>query len=229
MNANVVDPLLVLVLLLNFLCLSTGRLRPFVFAVAVQGVLLGLIYPLAHQGGHGDEASPDAIERWAALARTLALAGVMILVKGLIIPQLLFKAMHRADVRPQVESIVGFVPSLLAGAVGTALALVFARTLPLAEEHKGNWAVGASLATVLTGFVLLTTRRQALAQILGYLVLENGIFIFGLLLIQAMPILVEVGVLLDLFVGVFVMGIILHHVSRQFPSASSEHLTALRE
>ena len=56
---------------------------------------------------------------------------------------------------------------------------------------------------------------------LGYLVLENGIFIFGLLLLEAMPFLVEVGVLLDLFVGVFVMGIIIYHINREF--ASTRH------
>ena len=63
----------------------------------------------------------------------------------------------------------------------------------------------------------------------GYLVLENGIFIFGLLLVDAMPMIVEVGVLLDLFVGVFVMGIIIHHINREFASISTEHLTELKE
>ena len=64
---------------------------------------------------------------------------------------------------------------------------------------------------------------------LGYLVLENGIFIFGLLLLEAMPFLVEVGVLLDLFVGVFVMGIIINHINREFSSVSTEQLSALKE
>ena len=71
---------------------------------------------------------------------------------------------------------------------------------------------------------MLVTRREALGQVLGYIVLENGIFIFGLLLIEAVPVLVELGVVLDLFVGVFVMGIIFNHVSRAFPEASIEHL-----
>src|SRR5207237_2507886 len=102
---------------------------------------------------------------------------------------------------------------LLLGAVGTGLALVFSYTLPLAEEHTGLLIVPASLATVWTGFLLLTTRKKAIMQVLGYLVLENGIFLFGLLLLEAMPFLVEVGVLLDLFTGVFVMVIIIHHLS----------------
>ena len=82
----------------------------------------------------------------------------------------------------------------------------------------------ASLATVLTGFLLLTTRSKAITQVIGYLVLENGIFIFGLLLLEAMPFLVEIGVLLDLFVGIFVMGIIINHINREFASLDTRRL-----
>ena len=64
---------------------------------------------------------------------------------------------------------------------------------------------------------------------LGYLLLENGIFLFGLLLLEAMPLIVELGVLLDLFTGVFVMGIVSHHINREFASAGTEHVTELKE
>jgi hydrogenase-4 component E len=66
-------------------------------------------------------------------------------------------------------------------------------------------------------------------QVLGYLVLENGIFLFGMLLLEAMPLLVEAGALLDLFTGVFVMGIIIHQINREFDSVSTEHLAELKE
>jgi hydrogenase-4 component E len=89
--------------------------------------------------------------------------------------------------------------------------------------------VPASLATVLTGFLLLVTRRKAITQVVGYLVLENGIFIMGLTLVEAMPLLVEVGVLLDLLVGVFVMGIILNHIHREFSSLDTARLSSLKE
>jgi hydrogenase-4 component E len=93
----------------------------------------------------------------------------------------------------------------------------------------GRMFVAASFSTVLTGFLLLTTRMKAITQVLGYLVLENGIYIFGVLLLQATPFLVEVGVLLDLFVAIFVMGIIINHISRAFTSISTEHLSALKD
>ena len=76
---------------------------------------------------------------------------------------------------------------------------------------------------------MLTTRRKAIMQVLGFLLLENGILLFGLLLLEAMPFLVEAGVLLDLFTGVFVMGIIIHHINREFDSISTEHLSELKE
>src|SRR5262249_43274460 len=128
-----------------------------------------------------------------------------------------------------VAPLIRPVGSLLLGAAGTGLALAFARTLPLIDEHAGLLTVPASLSTVWAGFLLLTTRRKAIMQVLGYLLLENGIFLFGMLLLEAMPFLVEVGVLLDLFTGVFVMGIIIHHINREFASMSTEHLTELKD
>jgi hypothetical protein len=117
-----------------------------------------------------------------------------------------------------VQPLVGFIPSLFRGAVGTALALLFARTLPLVGEHRSSLLVPAALSTALTGFLVLTSRRKAILQVLGYLLLENGTFVFGTLLLEAMPLLVEAGVLLDLFTGVFIMGIIIHHINREFTS-----------
>ncbi len=110
-----------------------------------------------------------------------------------------------------------------------ALAILFARTLPLTEADAGTLLVPASLATVLTGFIILTTRRKAITQVAGYLVLENGIFIMGLTLVEAMPFLVEVGVLLDLVVAIFVMGIMIYQINREFASLDTDRLTHLKE
>ena len=144
-------------------------------------------------------------------------------------PRMLTYAMREASVSWQIDPYLGLTTSLLLGAVGTGLVMALSSRLPLRPEHQSHLLVPASLSTVLTGFLILTTRREALTQVLGYLVLENGIFIFGLLLIQAMPLIVEVGVLLDLFVGVFVMGIVIHHVNRQFSAATNDQLSALKD
>ena len=86
-----------------------------------------------------------------------------------------------------------------------------------------------ALSTVWTGLLLIVSRKKAVNQVLGFLVLENGVFCFGLLLSEFMPIMVEAGVLLDLFAAVFVMGIVMFHINREFSSLDTEKLSALKD
>jgi hydrogenase-4 component E len=210
----VLDPLLMAALVLNFFVLGVSQVRSVIQAVALQGVLLGAL-PLFVHSDVG--------------LRTLLLVVAVMLLKGLVVPTLLFRAMRDVNIQREVEPLIGFIASLFLGAVGTALALLFARTLPLVEGHGSSLLVPAALSTALTGFLILTTRRKAILQVLGYLLLENGIFIFGTLLVEAMPLLVEAGVLLDLFTGVFVMGIIIHHINREFTTVSAEPVPETEE
>jgi hydrogenase-4 component E len=211
---QIVDLLLIVVLALNFVALGVSRIRSVINAVAFQGMVLGLLPLFVHpeMGLH-----------------VAFLGSVVVFLKGFVIPALLIRAMREARIQHEVRPAISFVRSLLLGGAGTGAALMLSRTLPLAEEHAGLLLVPASLATAWVGFLLLTSRRKAIMQVLGYLLLENGIFLFGLLLLKAMPFLVEVGVLLDLFTGVFVMGIIIHHIGREFDSLSTEHLSELKE
>jgi len=138
--------------------------------------------------------------------------------KGLVIPALLRRAMRAAHIDREMEPLIGFVPSLLLGAGGTIAAVALARLLPLLPEHSGSLLVPGSLASVLTGFVLLIGRTKAISQVCGYLILENGIYLFGLLLIHSTTLLVEAGILLDVTVGVFIIGIIVDRIQRAFDS-----------
>jgi len=212
--SEAVSPLLVLVLLLNFAMLGTSRLRAVINASAAQGVILGILVLAVH--GHLG-------------VREVMLAGGAVVLKGVVIPGMLVKAMRDVVKRRDIEPLIGYIPSLLIGALGTGLSLVFAGTLPLAPEHVGSLLVPTSLSTVLTGFLLLTTRRKAITQVVGYLVLENGVFVMGLCLLEALPFLIETGVLLDLFVGIFVMGIIINRINREYASIDTTELSALRE
>lgn len=211
---QVIDPLLIGALTLNFVALGVSRIRAVINAIALQGILLGALAYFTH---------PEIG------IRGIILAGMIVLLKGFAIPAFLVHAMREADIQHEVKPIVNYVTSLLLGAVGTGLAMIFSYTLPLAEPHAKSLLVPASLSTVWIGFLMLTTRRKAIMQVVGYLMLENGIFLFGLLLLEAMPFLVEIGVLLDLFTGVFVMGIIIHHINREFSSTDTENLTELKE
>jgi hydrogenase-4 component E len=211
---QVIDTLLIFILAINFVSLGVSRLRAVIRAVALQGVLLGVLTLFVH---HEIDF------------RAILLAAVLVGLKGGVIPALLLHAMREVQIQREVRPTVGYLASLLLGAVGTGLALMFSSTLPLAGEHAGLLLVPTALSTVLTGFLMLTTRQKAIMQVLGYLLLENGVFLFGLLLLEAMPFLVEAGTLLDLFTGVFVMGIIIHHINREFDSVNTELLSELKE
>lgn len=212
--SSAVDPVLVLVLLLNFFVLGTSRIHAVINAAALQGAVLGVLALLMH-GGHD--------------VRPMVIAAATVSVKGLLIPAMLRRAMREADIRRDVEPFIDFMPSLLVCAVTTGLSVVFARTLPLSPAHQGSLLVPAALATVLAGFIVLATRRKAITQVAGYLILENGVFIMGMTLLDAIPFFVEAGVLLDLLVGIFVMGIIIHHINREFSSLDTTRLSNLKE
>jgi hydrogenase-4 component E len=207
------DQLLVLSLLINFVVLGTSRLGFAVRAVALQGMLLGILPALIHPFS------------W----HLVGIVTGMLLAKGVVIPWMIMSAIRKAEISHEVDPFLGYISTLVLGAIFTTLAFVFAAKLPLAPEHAGLLFVPASIATIMCGFLVLMARRKAISQVIGYLIMENGIFIFGLLLADAMPVLVEAGALLDLLVGVFVMGIVINHINREFSSLDTSRLSALRE
>ena len=117
---------------------------------------------------------------------------------------------------------------LAAGAAALAIAFGVAARLPLGRAAS-DLLVPVALVTVMLGLLVLVTRSKALLQVVGYLMLENGIYLFGLTQFQRVQFLVEIGVLLDVFVGVFVMGIVVFHINREFDSISATRLTELRD
>jgi len=205
--------LLILVVVMNFLAIGTGSLKACIRAVGTQGLFVSVFALLFT--GFGIRLALDVL--------------VAAVVKAFVIPSMLLRALREVHIRHEVEPYLGLVPSVLLCALGTALAVLFADRLPLAREHRDLLVVPAALSTMLTGFLLLTSRRKAISQVTGYLVLENGIFVFAQLLHEAMPLLVEVGVLLDLIVGIFVMGIVINHIQREFSSLDTERLSELKD
>src|SRR5205823_2763171 len=124
----------------NFVALGVSRIRAVINAVAIQGILLGILTLLVH---------PEIG------FRGIVLVGVTIGLKGIVIPRFLVHAMREAHIQHEVNPVVGFMSSLLLGALGTGLALVYSYTLPLAGEHADLLLVPASLSTVWTGFLML--------------------------------------------------------------------------
>jgi hydrogenase-4 component E len=204
---------LLLVVLASFVVLGTARLSTCVRAVAFQGVLLGLAPLLLFPG-------------WSAHRAALAIGTIAI--KGVILPRFLLWAIREAAVRREVEPRLGYVPSILLGTVVLAIAFALAGRWPLPMEG-GSLLVAVAVATVVHGLFVLTARRKAITQVVGYIMMENGIYLFGLTQAERVPFLVELGVLLDVFVGVFIMGIVMFHINREFDSIDASRLTELAE
>jgi hydrogenase-4 component E len=213
-NAGI-DGILVCLVLTSFLLLGSSRFGSCIRVVALQGALLGVLTLAASEGD--------------ASVRAGVLALVTTSLKGIVFPWLLSRALRDAEVRREIEPLVGYGLSVLVGMLGLAGSLWLAGRLPRPSVPISPLVVPVALFTMLVGLFLIVGRRQALMQVLGYLVMENGIYAFGVGLVQGTPMLVELGVLLDVFVAVFVMGIALFHINREFDHIDTDRLRTLRD
>lgn len=203
------EPILLAICLVNFLVLGSARFRALIRLVAVQGWLLGFL--VLTTGGLF--ASPWRV--WA-----LALASATL--KGLVFPKLLQNALRELDVQREERPLVGFSASLLVGLGLFVFSLKAAARLPLPSPLVLRLLLPSAFFTMLVGLFLITARRTALAQVLGYLVLENGVFLAGLALTREAPLSVELGILLDIFLGIFIMGLVMYHISREFDTLDTD-------
>lgn len=218
MLPTIIDSILILAALLNLAMLATSRMAACIRTFAMQSLLLALL-PLAIEVNHGSSVSGHAV----------AIAGGTLGLKVMLIPWLLLRVLRTGEIHREVEPFIGFTASVLLGAIITIAAFAFADGLPLPAEAPSDLLVPVALATLFNGLLILVSRVKALTQVLGYLVVENGVFVFGLLLFEQTPVLVELGILLDLFVGVFIMGIVVYHIRREFDHMDTHLLDALRE
>ena len=208
------DLILVLVVLTNLKLLGSSRLGASIRAVAAQGVILGLLPVLAH------------VHELSLHFAVLAVGTVML--KGVVFPWLLFRALREAEVTREVEPYVGYVTSILVGVTALAASFWMGGRLPISTVEPSSLLVPSALFSILAGLFLIVARKRAVNQVLGFLVLENGIYTFGVGIVAETPFLVELGVLLDAFVAVFVMGIAVYHINREFDHIEVDRLDRLK-
>jgi hydrogenase-4 component E len=209
---SLAELLLLLIVFTDFAVLGTSRLTACVRAIAVQGMLLGVLSLVVD-----DPRSIHAV----------ALAIGTVIIKGAVLPWFLRWAMREAAVRREVEPVIGYMASMLLGALAVGVSFAVALRLPTPAES--GLLVPVALATLVIGLLVLITRSKAITQVVGYLMLENGVYLFGLTQVRRVAFLVEIGVLLDVFVAVFIMGIVVFHINREFDSISADNLVELRE
>ena len=210
-----IDAVLICIVLTSFVLVGASRLGTCIRVVALQGVLLGVL----------TLAAAESVLSLRAPLLALTIVGL----KGAAFPWLLSRAVRDADVRREIEPFVGYKVSLLLATLALAASLWLGARLPRPNPAMSALVVPVALFTIQVGLFIIISRKKALTQVLGYLVMENGIYAFGVGAVEGTPMLLELAVLLDLLVAVFVMGITLFHIRREFNHIDTDQLVALRD
>lgn len=195
---------------------GTSRLGAYVKILAIQGVLLFLC----------------AINHAETLGffHTLFIAFETLVVKATILPMFIYFIIKNVDIKRETEPYISNFLSVI-----VVMAMVgMSFTGAAAMENIGGSEIdvltmGVSLSALVVGLFIMISRKKLITHVMGYLVLENGVFLLSLALANDVPVIVEMGVLLDLFIGVFLMGIFLNRIKSTFDSADVSELTRLSD
>lgn len=171
----------------------------------------------------------------AALAFALAdgsvhllVAGALLfVVKGIAIPWFLLVVLERLDVSHEIESYLAVAPSLLVGGLLVALAYRLGQGFVLAGALLPE-AVPVALALLLLGMLIMSTRRKAVTQVIGFLTLENGVFLLALAESHGLPLFIELGVAIDTFAAVVLAGILMFRLKGVFGHVDTSRMRDLR-
>lgn len=207
--------IMVCIVLMDLLLVASSRLSACIRIVAFQGIAVAFL--------------PFVVNAHPLLAGTLTFVVATIILKGFIFPWLLFRALRAANVRREIEPFVGYALSMLVCILIFMVSVWLGNRLPMPRPVFSTFIVPVSFATILCGLFIIVSRAKAITQVLGYLVLENGIYVFGMALLVEQPFLVELAILLDIFVAVFVMGIAIFHISREFDHMDTQLLSQLKD
>ena len=214
---SLAEILLALFLMTNLLLAGTGRLRQAIRLVAVQGWFVGIL--------------PVVLWNWTAEGspemRVWAVAAVNTVVKGVVLPALLLYATRKVNAKGELEPLVSFKLSQAIVFAFVVASFVIGKSLHIHEAIACELAIPVAFATMGTGLFLICARRKAITQVLGFLVFENGITVFGSGILMEYGLIVELGILLDVFVLVFVLGIAIYQISRTFSSLDTDKLNHL--
>jgi len=204
-----------LLLLLGFAMLSQRRVRNLLDLFAAQGAVLACSTAIVAWGTHQPHL-------YASAALTLAL-------KVVLLPWLLHRLIVRLDVRWDVEPLINIPTTMLIGIVLVVFAFNLAVPIAQLASTVTRSLLGIALATVLLSFLMMITRRKAIPQVIGFLSMENGLFFAATSATYGMPMVVELGIALDVLVGMVILGVFMFQIREQFDSLDIHHLEKLRE
>ena len=212
---QLIDLLAAVILLLSFAMISQRRIASLINLFALQGAALVAASVLLGYAG-------DNQDLYVSAALTLVL-------KVMLIPWLLYRVIHKLNVRWDVEPLIN-VPTLMI--VGIALVIFsFSLALPVSRLSPSiaGGSMGIALACVLLSFLMMITRSRAVPQVIGFLSMENGLIFAATAATNGMPMIVEFGIALDVLVGILILGVFMFQIREQFDSLDIHHLEKLKE
>ena len=205
----------VLMLLLAFACLASKLFNRYVTYYGAQSVVLSFAAGTTAVAFH-------SIELWILAALTL-------IIKGIAIPVAARRLLvRRLALKRDTAMSTGLSTSLIAGGALTAFAYLVTRPALLPHGTAAAAVVPLSTAVILLGALTMVVRRHTIAQLVGWLIVENGVFLGGITLVSTFPFIVEAGIFLDLVAGVLMMVVFVSGLTRQLAGASAEELRELR-
>ena len=198
------------------------------FAMLAQRRVLTLINLFAWQGLV--LAVSTLVVAWSSGQHHLYYsAALTLLLKALALPWLLHRLIRKLDIKWDVETMLNIPTTMLIGIVLVVFA--FNLSLPISELSSTitKSTLGIALASVLLSFMMMITRRKAVPQVIGFLAMENGLFLAATSATYGMPMVVELGIALDVLVGTFIFGIFFFHIRETFDSLDIKHMEKLKE
>jgi len=196
--ARLIDVLGALLLFTMLLILAAGQLFRAIYAVSVQAVLLGIAGAILG-------AATGNVDLWV-------IAGITIVVKAVLLPWLLIWVVKRLNIPRDIEPVIPINVTLACAAGIVVLAFHLSASLGSVRQAITGNALPVGIALILLGILVMASRRKALMQMVGLFASENGIFFTAMAISQGMPLIIEIGVILDVVLGALVMGILVLRV-----------------
>jgi len=213
--AQVINLLAAILLLLAFAMLSQRRVLSLIDLFAAQGLTLAVSTAIVAWG------TGQSHLYWSA-ALTLAL-------KVFALPALLYRLIRQLDVRWDVEGLINIPTTMLIGLVLVVFSFNLAAPISQLASTVTRATLGIAMASVMLSFLMMIVRRKAIPQVIGFLSMENGLFFAATSATYGMPMVVELGIALDVLVGMLILGVFFFQIREQFDSLDLKHLENLKE
>ena len=215
-------------LLIQFVDLLGALLLILAFAMIAQRRILSLVHLFTAQGA--TLALATAVVGYVTHQPHLYLsAGLTLLLKVGLLPWLLYRLIQRLDVRWEFEGLINIPTTMLIGIVLVVFAFNLALPISRLSGTLASGTLGIALACVMLSFLMMITRAKAVPQVIGFLSMENGLFFAATSATYGMPMVVELGIALDVLIGVLILGVFMFQIREQFDSLDIHHLEQLKE